>query len=97
MWDLLGGMGKSWVVATIGLMLLLTTEYNMVHFVYATEALKIREMQELDDYWIKSNTSGRVHYHTDFNFQMNEGDVIISDEADYLMFNDTEGFFDKAR
>jgi hypothetical protein len=31
-------------------------------------------------------------YHSDFNFVRQEGDIIISDEADYLMFKDPRAF-----
>jgi len=45
MWDLLGGMGKSRVVHTMALMLLLQ-EYKRVHIVLPTQSLVDREMNE---------------------------------------------------
>jgi len=95
-WDLPGGMGKSRVVATMGLMLLLFGGYKRVHFVYPTESLKVREEEEFADYWAKSGTSDSVSYHTNFNFKMAEGEIIISDEADHLMFTHPVEFFSKA-
>jgi hypothetical protein len=79
-------MGKSRVVATMGLMLILYRGYKKVHFVYPTNSLKEREEEEFDDYWVKSGKSDYVSYHSDFEFTMAEGEIIINDEADHLMF-----------
>ena len=95
MWDLLGGMGKSRVVHTMALMLLLQG-YERVHIVLPTQSLMDREMNEFCDFF-RGDESGRVSYHTDFGFEMNVDEIIISDEADYLMFKNPEGFFAKAR
>jgi len=89
-------MGKSRVIATMGLMLLLFRGYKRVHFVYPTESLKAREQEEFADYWAKSGTSDSISYHTNLSFKMTEGEIIINDEADHLMFTDPKEFFDKA-
>lgn len=95
MWDLLGGMGKSRVIHTMALMLLLQG-YKRVHIVLPTQSLMNREMDEFKDFF-RGNESGRVLYHMDFSFEMNDNEIIISDEADYLMFKNPEGFFAKAK
>jgi reverse gyrase len=95
MWDLLGGMGKSRVVHTMALMLLLQG-YERVHIVLPTQSLVDREMNEFNDFF-RGDESGRVSYHMDFEFEMKDDEIIISDEADYLMFKNPVGFFAKAR
>ena len=96
MWDLLGGMGKSRVIATMAFMLI-EQGYSKVHIVLPTVALMNRDKQEFDDYWTKSSNGQKVEYHTDFNFDMIEGAIIIVDEADHLMFRNPQAFFDKAK
>lgn len=53
-------------------------------------------MEEFKDFF-RGEESSRVTYHMDFGFEMKEDEIIISDEADYLMFKYPEGFFAKAR
>ena len=47
-----------------------------------------RDKEEFNDYWAKSNNGQKVEYHTNFDFKMEDGEIIISDEADHLMFKD---------
>ena len=86
MWELMGGMGKSRVIATMAFMLI-EWGYSKVHIVLPTVALMNRDKEEFDDYWAKSNNGQKVEYHTNFDFTMEDGAIIISDEADHLMFN----------
>ena len=87
MWELLGGMGKSRVIATMAFMLI-EWGYSKVHIVLPTVALMNRDKEEFNDYWAKSNNGQKVEYHTNFGFEIKEGEIIISDEADHLMFKD---------
>ena len=66
MWDLLGGMGKSRVVHTMALMLLLQG-YDRVHIVLPTQSLMNRELNEFKDFF-RGDEAGKVDYHTDFSF-----------------------------
>ena len=86
MWDLLGGMGKSRVIATMAFMLI-NHGYSKVHIVIPIVALMNRDKEEFNDYWAKINNGQKVEYHTNFDFDMEDGAIIISDEADHLMFN----------
>lgn len=95
-WDLLGGMGKSRVIATMALMCLLSLGFEKVHIVLPAQSLMKLAQAEFNDYWVKSNTVGRVIYHNNFDFEICEGEMIISDEADQLMFLNPNKFFDKA-
>ena len=94
MWELPAGMGKSRVIATMALILALSN--FKVHIVVPIEALMERDKKEYNEYWVKSNTSGCVVYHTGLNFEIPDGDIIICDEADYLMFKDPNLFYDVA-
>ena len=87
MWELLGGMGKSRVIATMAFMLI-ERGYSKVHIVLPTVALMNRDKEEFNDYWAKSNNGQKVEYHTNFEFEIKVGEIIISDEADHLMFKD---------
>lgn len=88
-------MGKSRVVHTMALMLLLQG-YDRVHIVVPTESQVNREMEEFKDFF-RGDEASKIQYHTDFSFQMKEGEIIINDEADCLMFADPDGFFTKAK
>ena len=96
MWELLGGMGKSRVIATMALMLL-EQGYSKFHILLPTVALMNRDKEEFSDYWVKSCNVQKVEYHTNFEFDMEEGAIIISDEADYLMLKNPQAFFDAAK
>ena len=85
MWELLGGMGKSRVIATMAFMLI-EQGYSKVHIVLPTVALMNRDKEEFNDYWVISDNVQKVEYHTNFGFEIKEGEMIISDEADHLMF-----------
>ena len=78
----MGGMGRSRVIATMEFMLI------ECHIVLPTVALMYRDKEEFNDYWAKSDNVQKVEYHTNFGFEIKEGEVIISDEADHLMFKD---------
>jgi hypothetical protein len=54
-----------------------------------------REKEEFKDFF-RGDMLKRVLYHKDFEIEIKDGDIIISDEADYLMFNNPEGFFNIA-
>jgi len=59
-------MGKSRVIHTMALMLLLLG-HKRVHIVLPTQSLMDREMNEFKDFF-RGNESGRVSYHKDFEF-----------------------------
>ena len=65
MWELLGGMGKSRVIATMALMLL-EQGYSKVHILLPTVALMNRDKEEFSDYWVKSCNVQKVEYHKNF-------------------------------
>ena len=52
MWELLGGMGKSRVIATMAFMLI-EQGYSKVHIVLPTVALMNRDQEEFNDYGTK--------------------------------------------
>ena len=45
-----------------------------------------RDKEEFSDYWAKTCNVQKVEYHSNFEFNMENGAIIISDEADYLIF-----------
>ena len=88
-------MGKSRVIATIALMILMTSS-SIVYIVIPTQTLMQRDQTLHSDFWIKTNTVDRVRYHQNLHFDKNSGDIIIVDEADGLMFNDPQAFYEAA-
>lgn len=88
-------MGKSRVISTLALMLLLNTNVN-VHIVIPIGALLNRDKSQFKHYWTVSNTTERVHYHQSFDFSVRKNDVILVDEADYLIFKNPEAFYRSA-
>ena len=85
MWQLRGGIGKSRGIAYRGLIGLLSLGLPRVHFVLPNKMLMQRELQEFGDYWRLSQSEDRVAYHCAFDFQHEPGELIIIDEADFLV------------
>ena len=50
MWELQAGIGKSRIIATIGLMLMSQLVCNRIHIVIPNAALVRRDSEEFDDY-----------------------------------------------
>lgn len=75
----------------------LLTHHSVVHILLPSKAQIRRETEEFKDFWINSDKVGQVIYHCDFEFDMGDDHIIICDEADQLMFQYTEKYFEKAR
>ena len=69
-WELAGGIGKSRIIAALGLILLSKSECHKVHFVIPIEGLMNRDAQEFKDYWEISGNSDKIEYHCDLEFKL---------------------------
>ena len=69
-WELAGGIGKSRIIATLGLILLSNTECHKVHFVIPIEGLMNHDSLKFKDYWEISGKSDKIEYHCDLEFKL---------------------------
>lgn len=63
MWELLGGMGKSRIIATMSLMMLTHSQINKVHIVVPIPALMERDKKEFAQYFTLSSMQDCVEFH----------------------------------
>jgi len=55
----------------------------------------VRDRADFESY-VGLLAEGQVEYHIDLNFQVNDGELVIIDEADFLIYDDPEKFRDFA-
>jgi hypothetical protein len=91
-WELGGGIGKSRIAATLGMMLLSTSAYTRVYFVIPNRGLIARDREEFKSYWRLSQHESNVEYVDGINFKPKAKSVVIVDEADFIMFRDLQNF-----
>lgn len=91
-WELGGGIGKSRIAATLGLMLLSTRACTRVYFVIPNRGLIVRDREEFKTYWRLSQQESNVEYVDGIDFKPKAKSVVIVDEADFLMFRDPHKF-----
>ena len=68
-------------------LILLFSGFKRVHIVIPND-LMIRDKEEFENYWAITNMQERVQYHEDFKFEKKNGDILICDEADLVLFAD---------
>ena len=47
-----------------------------------------RDKKEFSDYWLLSGFDERIEYHTSLDFECNNREIVIIDEADHLMLRE---------
>lgn len=92
-WVIPGGVGKSFIAATLALHALMNTNINIIHFIIPEETLMQREQTIFSQWWECCGDAHRIRYHLNLDFVSEENDLIVIDEADYLMCNDPIKFF----
>ena len=88
LWELYASIGKSRIIACIGLMALSSKVVKTVHIVVPNAALKRRDESDFGDYWKFSGLEMCVKYHDKLDFKPTKTDLLIVDEADKLVFED---------
>ena len=88
LWELYASIGKSRIIACIGLMALSSKVVKTVHIVVPNAALKRRDESDFGDYWKFSGLETCVKYHDKLDFKPTKMDLLIVDEADKLVFED---------
>lgn len=66
--------------------------FSAVHLVFENEHLLNRDKADFESLFILLNCHSKVHYHVGCSFVANEGEIIIADESDTLMFDSPENF-----
>ena len=92
-WEIFAGQGKSRCIASAALYALGETACENVHFVFPTAHLMERDQQTYKVHFDCTDHQDHVHYHVDFAFETEKGDLIIVDEADYFIYDDPEAFY----
>ena len=84
------GQGKSRITASAAALALLSGAVTKVHLVFESKHLLNRDRRDFEAYWILLGyEESQVEYHLGCNFKPGNGDLVIIDEADAVMFNDS--------
>lgn len=87
------GQGKSRITATAAAIALTLDMFSKVHLVFENKHLMERDQQDFEDYWILlSCDESKIEYHVGLDFQPAANELIIVDEADTFIFNETDRF-----
>ena len=92
LWCVPSGQGKGRIEHTTALLALYLGMYSKVHIVYDCEQLKKRDTDDFDGYL--GLIEGEVEYHVGIDFVAAEGELVVIDEADALLYNDPVKFRD---
>jgi len=75
-------MGKSRIIASLALILLLQKQGPKVHVIVPNAALAKRDSIDYKDYFESGGVQRHVAYHSDLNFHRGPSDILLFDEAD---------------
>ncbi len=89
LWKVASGYGKSRIVAAVILLALLKGQFSKVHLLFNDEYLMKRDQEEFKQYWYFVS-EGLVVYHCNTDFVVGEGELLLIDEADILIFSQTK-------
>ena len=93
MWCVPSGQGKGRIEHTTAIIALLLGVYTKVHLVYDCKQLMERDQAEFIGY-LGLIEEGQVEYHIGIDFVVNDGELVLVDEADSLMYSNPEKFRD---
>ena len=63
-----------------------------VHIIFTNEVLLKKDRNDFADLWKFSGLEDVVEYHSDINFSILNGEIIIFDEADEYIYNNAAAF-----
>ena len=86
MWHIPSGKGKSRVIITIALLFLVKDPAAKIHFLFDCKQLMERDQKTFALYWENYDYKYRVEFHYKLDFKVNNGDILLIDEADVFMF-----------
>ena len=94
-WELPTGSGKSFIISALALIALLGGDTETVHFVVPSEVLLEREKMDFRCFWdCVDKGQERVKYYSSLQFTPKPKDLVIVDEADMLLLEDLDVFFE---
>lgn len=62
--------------------------------VYTNQVLMEKDQADFKEFWTKTNLQEQVIYHKDIDFQVEEEQLVIFDEADEYIYGQTQRFLD---
>ena len=62
--------------------------------VYTNQVLMEKDQADFKEFWTKTNLQEQVIYHKDIDFQVEEEQLVIFDEADEYIYDQTQRFLD---
>ena len=62
--------------------------------VYTNQVLMDKDQADFKEFWTKTNLQEQVIYHKDIDFQVEEEQLVIFDEADEYIYGQTQRFLD---
>lgn len=80
-------------MATTAMIAVMSQMFKKVHLVFENAHLLKRDKEDFDSFWlILGYSEEQIEYHVGIDFECSEGDLILVDEADTFMLNQTEKF-----
>lgn len=95
LWSIPSGQGKSRILATIALILLLTASTAKVHIVFDSWHLMDRDVKEFLPWFEFQDVAHCLEFHVGLDFVCDTNDIILVDEADDIILSDPAKFQDK--
>ena len=87
------GSGKSRISSSIALLLLtLTPTVKRIHYVYANEILKKKDVEDFDDLFTLLNANHKIQRHCDIDFSPSSNSIVILDDCDDLVLSNPYAF-----
>ena len=91
-WLLEAGSGKSRMIASLALCLLLKTSCKHIHILIPNSLLLKRDQIEYSDYFMLCDQQDSVSYHETLDFEIKQDSVVLVDEADHFILSDPKLF-----
>jgi len=90
LWQLPAGTGKSRVIATAALVWAKANVGGNIHIVIPNELLHARDEATFKNLWRLGHIEDRVRYVSSLPKGVADGDLVLLDEADHLIFSQTD-------
>jgi hypothetical protein len=88
-WVVPSGQGKARITASAAALGLMSGAISKVHLVFQSKHLMRRDKEDFEAYWLLLGyDESQIEYHLGMDFKPQQGELIITDEADVIMFAD---------
>lgn len=79
------------------MILLLVTATTKVHLVFDSQYLMLRDKKHFASWWLLLGKQNAIEYHVGMDFVCQQGEIILVDEADELIFDDPAKFLHRVQ